>query len=331
MMSKSLLGTASPQLIRKFTWHTNGSGTNGCRSTIPPPRMTTTTTTTTRSIEIWTTPCIVTRFGKPSQVQCTWLINPSNPELSGVSKFPYFPRGGPVPSHSVHSSVHKDWQPLGYVSSWGGMEVGTGMMYAVSVVDGLVHQLGGWKLRAACQWKTLCNAGQPPCPIGTAIVTTQGDAKLLEHYTVIVHTTPPFYQYNDTDSQSKLAQCYHSALDIVQKELDKMHGGGEEQSLRIACPLLGAGARGFPIEIAIQVAASSSVKWAMTDTISNNDKPTITTTTSTKDQRDNRMMTTVVHPQLSIVRHQTLAFGLLEQDDAERLADEVEGRACINK
>ena len=42
--------------------------------------------------------------------------------------------------------MYAGWQPLGYVSSWGGMEVGQGMLYATSVVDGLVHQLGGWKV-----------------------------------------------------------------------------------------------------------------------------------------------------------------------------------------
>jgi hypothetical protein len=63
-----------------------------------------------RVIEVWSTPCIVTRFGK-SAVKCSILINPSNPELSGCRNFPYFPRGGPVPKPV--DSMHKDWQPLG--------------------------------------------------------------------------------------------------------------------------------------------------------------------------------------------------------------------------
>jgi hypothetical protein len=95
-----------------------------------------------RRIEIWTTNCIVNNFGKTTIANCSILINPSNAELSGVSNFTYFPRGGPVPE-KISSSMHRDWQPLGYVSNWGGMEVGNGMLYPVSVVDGLVHQLGG--------------------------------------------------------------------------------------------------------------------------------------------------------------------------------------------
>jgi hypothetical protein len=47
-----------------------------------------------KSIQIWTTPCIVHQFGKNQKDTsfCNALINPSNPELSGVSNFPYFPR-----------------------------------------------------------------------------------------------------------------------------------------------------------------------------------------------------------------------------------------------
>ncbi len=67
---------------------------------------------TNKCIEIWKTTCIVTNFGKStrnskehagrdgddsSSSACTVLINPANPELSGVSNFAYFPVGGPVP------------------------------------------------------------------------------------------------------------------------------------------------------------------------------------------------------------------------------------------
>jgi hypothetical protein len=44
-------------------------------------------------IEVWNTTCIVTNFGKSTHApKCTILINPGNIQLSGVSKFPYFPR-----------------------------------------------------------------------------------------------------------------------------------------------------------------------------------------------------------------------------------------------
>jgi hypothetical protein len=41
-----------------------------------------------RSIEVWTTPCIVNHFGRSSPAACTVLINPCNPQLSGTRNFP---------------------------------------------------------------------------------------------------------------------------------------------------------------------------------------------------------------------------------------------------
>ena len=96
-----------------------------------------------RSIEVWNTTCIVTNFGKSKASACSVLINPSNPSLTGVKKFPYFPQGGPEPKEQPKKYEHRI---MGYVSQWGGMDLGTGMLFAANVVDGLVHQLGGWKL-----------------------------------------------------------------------------------------------------------------------------------------------------------------------------------------
>ena len=62
-----------------------------------------------RSIEVWNTTCIVTNFGKNQKLTaCQVLINPANPELSGVKNFPYFPKGGPVPEQKP-KSMHADW------------------------------------------------------------------------------------------------------------------------------------------------------------------------------------------------------------------------------
>ena len=36
-----------------------------------------------------------------------------------------FDSGGPVPKDTVNT-MHAAWQPLGFVSNWGGMEVGNG-------------------------------------------------------------------------------------------------------------------------------------------------------------------------------------------------------------
>ncbi|KAI2495710.1 Macro domain [Fragilaria crotonensis] len=203
------------------------------------------TAATSRSIEIWTTTCIVTNFRKKATV----LVNPSNPQLSGVKNFPYFPRGGPVPDE-IPRSMHKDWQPLGFVSQWGGMEVGSGMLYPVSVVDGLVHHLGGWRLQAECRLKAIMAKNSEACPVGHAVVTSSGSGKLREFYEKIVHTTPPFFRYHD-NPQGALGTCYENALHLAFKE-----------GARVATPLLGAGARGFPIDEAISVAATAAGDWS---------------------------------------------------------------------
>lgn len=217
-----------------------------------------------RKLQVWQTSCIVTNFaayvGNRNQEELGTsphriLVNPSNPELSGCRRFPYFPRGGPVPSSKVYSSVHRDWQPLGFVSSWGGMEVGKGMLYPVSVVDGLVHHLGGWKLQAEIKW--LQCRSSTPCPVGSAIQTTAGNSSLAKHYDSILHTTPPFFKYNDTP-ETLLKSCYESTLALV-------HKAATTEPTMVAIPLIGAGARGFPEETAIDIACRSMLQWLQED------------------------------------------------------------------
>jgi O-acetyl-ADP-ribose deacetylase (regulator of RNase III) len=194
---------------------------------------------TKKSVEVWKTSCIVTNFGKNQQASgCTALINPGNPELSGVSRFAYFPRGGPVPCPKPK------WESSGY---WGGMDAGAGMLYPSAVVDGLVHQLGGIKLALQCKSITALKGG---CLIGTSLTTTHGEHNLTQVYEQIVHTSPPFYEHND-EPDHLLRLCYQSALNLA------FH----DNQRKIACPLLGAGARGFPLDVAVDVAASESMKW----------------------------------------------------------------------
>ncbi|EEC47674.1 predicted protein [Phaeodactylum tricornutum CCAP 1055/1] len=237
-----------------------------------------------KAVEVWTTTCIVSNFGEKTDANCSILINPSNPELSGVSNFPYFPKGGPVPRDKPRS-MHKDWQPLGFVSTWGGMEVGTGMMFPVSVVDGLVHQMGGWKLQAECAWLRLTKT--EPCPIGSAVATTAGNDRLAAHYRSVIHTTPPFYDHSDSPKVS-LRQCYKSATELA---------FADSSIARVAVPLLGSGARGFPMAVAIDVAAEASVEWAR----------------CVNDSMDD-----------GVIGEKTLVFGLLEDSYAEQLLEHIE-------
>lgn len=236
-----------------------------------------------RVVEAWTTSCIVTNFGKRSPSKCTILINPCNPDLSGVKNFPYFPRGGPVPNEKP-VSMHKDWQPLGYVSQWGGMEVGDGMLFPVSVVDGLVHRSGGWKLEAECAWKrTVASASNSQaCPIGDAVRTSAGSDKLADEYDAIIHTTSPFYKHHH-QPEKYLRRCYESSLRLAFQS---------KEDVRVASPLLGAGARGFPEQAAIAIAADFVKAWLET----------------------------------GADKHQTLAFGFLEKNIADALFERIEFR-----
>lgn len=263
-----------------------------------------------RALEVWTTTCIVTNFGKETAAACSILINPSNPELTGVKNFPYFPRGGPVPKENP-KSMHKDWQPLGFVSAWGGMDVGTGMLYSVSVVDGMVHQLGGWKLEAECTWKRMTSSLESlqACPIGSAVQTTAGDDRLKEQYNAIIHTTPPFFQH-DADPELKLKKCYESAMGLAfsasDTDTDTANGGGGVP-IRVATPLLGSGARGFPYEEAMEGASDACVKWC---------RGTGTGTGTSSDTVSDKK-----------AAEQTVVFGFLEKDLAEKFSEMIKQKS----
>jgi O-acetyl-ADP-ribose deacetylase (regulator of RNase III) len=249
-----------------------------------------------RALEVWTTTCIVTNFGKQSAAGCSMLINPSNPELTGVKNFPYFPRGGPVPKESPQT-MHKDWQPFGFVSAWGGMDVGSGMLYSVSVVDGMVHQLGGWKLEAECTWKRMTSS-EKACPIGSAVQTTAGDDRLKEQYNAIIHTSPPFFQH-DADPELKLKKCYESAVGLAFANV-----APDTEPVRVATPLLGSGARGFPYELAMEIASEACVKWCHAGTGTSSD-------TVSDDKK----------------AEQTVVFGLLEKDLAKSLSEMIKQKS----
>ena len=163
-----------------------------------------------------------------------------------------FVRGGPVPKEQPKKYEH---HIMGYVSQWGGMEVGTGMLFSANVVDGLVHQLGGWKLMLQC--KLLPNIhDDEKCPVGHAVYTYSGGKELEEQFDKIIHTSPPFFKHHE-EPEYHLAQCYRNALKLAfNRDLYTTNN-----HYRIASPLLGAGARGFPIEKALEIAAEESIRW----------------------------------------------------------------------
>jgi O-acetyl-ADP-ribose deacetylase (regulator of RNase III) len=362
------------------------SSSSFLRSKIVPKlhyRFTTTTTvsddnrTIQRSIEIWTTTCIVTNFTQHLSQQdqyrigtCNknnknnnntkqrWiLINPSNSQLTGCKLFPYFPKGGPIPDQPIQSSVHRDWQPLGYVTQWGGMEVGTGMLYPISVIDGLVHIYGGWSLQAEIYWLRLLRQTRTTpnkfpfdnfwskqnnnsnknnkdhdnnelCPIGTAIQTSAGNGLLSKYYQSIVHTTPPFYKYNTHPTvsvETLLSNCYRNALQLAfTTNTTTMY---QSPIIHVALPLLGAGARGFPNDVACTLAAQSLILW-----LSGNNTTTPAAERTIQFQIfDNKTSTETLNESIvstkptnaNNITYLTVAFGLLEVTIAKQLANEL--------
>lgn len=206
-----------------------------------------------REVRVHLSRCVVMA---PPGGFCDALINPANEKLVGT-RLPYFPKGGPVPEDKVHgtAAVQRDWAPPGFVSQWGGMEIGGQMLYPISVVDGMVGMLGGKELRRECaKLSVLGPAGSDVrCPIGSAVRTgAPGGLKAL--FGAIVHTVPPFFARTDAaepapEWRSALRRCWLSALEAA------------EPSASIAAPLLGAGARGAPTEEAARVAADATAEW----------------------------------------------------------------------
>lgn len=206
-----------------------------------------------RAVRVVVSRCVVTSEGRFSDV----LINPANERLVGT-RLPYFPKGGPVPEDTVSgaAAVQRDWVPPGFVSKWGGMEIGSEMMYSVQVVDGLITMLGGEALRRECRRLPVRGpwGSDIRCPQGEA-VRTGAPGGLAKLFGSIVHTVPPFFARDEqTGAPSRewralLRSCWLRALEEA------------APGPVITAPLLGAGARGAPVGEASRVAASAVASW----------------------------------------------------------------------
>ena len=149
------------------------------------------------------------------------------------------------------------------------------------------------------------------CPIGHVVETTQACDALLHHYAAIWHTAPPFYEHHDQPEQ-RLAQCYQSALQRLN------HHSTNNKEIRLAVPLVGAGARGFPVDVAIHVAAQVCADWMVEQAATTNDK-------------DNKKKGNSPHADhVGTTTTTTVVFGLLEHSHAEQLvaalAERLEAR-----
>ncbi len=142
----------------------------------------------------------------------------------------------------------------------------------------MVHALGGKDLARVCQ-QVSEQAPGIRCPVGAA-VSTPAASTLSHYYQKIVHTVPPFYAGADDEAERLLLSCYRSSFDQVWREegadtLARSRRGrrlrwdfgwqsGLSEDVRWSCavPLLGAGVRGVPLDVAVRVAARAAAAWS---------------------------------------------------------------------
>jgi O-acetyl-ADP-ribose deacetylase len=107
-----------------------------------------------------------------------------------------------------------------------------------SGVDGAIHRRGGPEIGRACR---ALRAGAYPngLPAGQAVPTTAG----LLPATWVVHTVGPVYSERD-DRSAVLRSCYRESLRVA----------GELGARSIAFPLISAGAYGWPVRDALEIA-----------------------------------------------------------------------------
>ena len=171
------------------------------------------------------------------------LVVPTNETLTSTSKFGYFSTGGRPPADGGSKASTQSWAPPGFVSSWGGMEIGPGMSYATQTVDGVVSLLGGAEYKA--ELAELRARAAPLLPRGSAVSMTGRFGKLP--FDELVHCSVPF---NDcSDASSLLSACWLASLRSASAPL-------------ICTPLIGAGCRGFANEVAAEAACLAVREWA---------------------------------------------------------------------
>ncbi|KAJ1628045.1 hypothetical protein T492DRAFT_841898 [Pavlovales sp. CCMP2436] len=116
--------------------------------------------------------------------------------------------------------------------------------------------LGGAELRRECS--RLPVRGPPGsdvrCPQGEVAVT-RATGGLAASFNCIVHAVPPFFALTASgepcpDWRARLEGCWLHALEAAQPHAEA-----------VVAPLIGAGARGAPVEHAARVAAGAAASW----------------------------------------------------------------------
>lgn len=137
------------------------------------------------------------------------------------------------------------------------------LLYPAQAVDGLVHQKGSSKLKAALAAQPILerrDSGEHiRCRVGEAKLTA-GEFNGLD-FDAIVHTVPPFWPRGDSAARetwaAELHSCYKESFEAA---IEFAAGCDRSGDLAIAVPLLGSGARGAPITPAARVLAEAAAQ-----------------------------------------------------------------------
>lgn len=235
------------------------------------------------------TKCIVTDPPLLSEISSTLsgatksLIVPTNPTLTSTTLFPYFKRGSdPFGWWTLHippdnyKNAKLDWEKS---SKWGGMEAQENMLYPVQTVDGLVHIHGGLEYhRKLEEIREKINPGKAIKLNDSASQNTStpfvlqspafGNLKSKSGYNNLLHVAVPVYRPERCSDSKALKNCYTETLSEVfqlsrfayeekQNVPDPTSNFNNNENTVIYSPLMGAGCRNWPIDIAAKAAIDS--------------------------------------------------------------------------
>ena len=107
-------------------------------------------------------------------------------------------------------------------------------------VDGAIHRVGGPTIETELY---KIKAQISSCPAGQAVLTKAGNLPAKW----VVHAVGPVYQDGKHGERELLASCYRVALDLA----------AQKNARTVAFPAISAGAYGYPLEEAAQVAVET--------------------------------------------------------------------------
>jgi O-acetyl-ADP-ribose deacetylase (regulator of RNase III) len=224
-----------------------------------------------------------------------------------------------------------------------------GSLSSSSSLEILLHSGSAWAKEAILKNRFL-HPDQTPdttirCPEGQSVVTGPGgeQSDLALQYDYIIHTVPPFYNKTTTTTnnnnntmpsdlektpESLLRQCYLTSLELAEAIAAQTAATRgkvtTDQDLpivvRVACPLLGAGCRGFPLEVALSVAAASAAEWlqATTTRTTNTNVPENPNNSNNDNSSNNNNNNNNNNPVI------VLAFGIPEPVTVNLLAEALQ-------